>query len=517
MLRHHDEPARHQEKDVAPTKQANAMLAMNAMNYDKPVSASVSIDRVITNFPFSPNSYQGVNPSTLASVIFNTGASFLNAATSSVIFTISFSNAPVDLCWSWGNNTPAGYTLKSGGSAVNMFNSVDLRARGGEYVLRTLDNNVLAAALQPFQKGTGSELLYQSAGGAAYSTSNGGNYRFPVWYCRDSVTFEVPLGKLVPGTFFSEQSPIPPSLVSGLTMSLRFENFLKAMVFYTSNVNWASANRGIPPAYSSLTVASVNPTIANPTLAVNVGNMQLQLDLMSCFDAVTNAINSKASSLASSGLQFDYLGVFSSKTTVVAASANIDVMLSAAQLIALVISFAKPGASADGTYDAMARLPIISYDGTVGNSVWKSSSGSVGQLGANGSIRVRIGSQYLNLSAIQSAGQLFRGTYQALCAVKGGLVTDIDPLHQVNKVIDFNTSFDDWYGTYGGSGASTIAFDCTKTPILGHAGSQTNNSRVLQILLENMNFDAGHPGEVYIHCLYQNICNSSLENNVVDR
>jgi hypothetical protein len=198
-------------------------------------------------------------------------------------------------------------------------------------------------------------------------------------------------------------------------------------------------------------------------------------------------------------------------------SANIDVMISAAQLVSLIISFSRESAKADGTYDSLARLPIVSYDATIGNSIWKSTSGSVGQLGANGSIRVRIGSQYLNLSPIQSAGQLFRGTYQALCAVKGGLITDVDPLHQVNKVIDFNTSFNDWYGTYGGSGASTIAFDCTKTPIIGHAGSQTNNSRVLQILLENMNFDGAHPGEVFIHCLYQNICNSSLENNTVDR
>jgi hypothetical protein len=516
MLRNHDEPARHHERDVAPAKQAAAMLAMNAMNYDKPISASVSLDRTITNFPFSPNSYQGVTPSTLASVIFNTGAAYLNAATSSVIFTVSFSNAPLDLCWSWGNTLASGYTLKSGSSAINMFNSVDLKARGGEYVLRTIDNNVLAAALQPFQKGLGSELLYQESGGAAYSVSNGGKYEFPVWYCRDAVTFEVPLGKLVPGTFFSEQSPIPPTLISGLTMSLRFENFLRSMVFYTSNVNWASANRGAPPTIASLT-GTVSPTVAAPTLGLNVGNMQLQLDLMNCFDSVNNAINSKAASLASSGLQYDYLAVFSSKTTVMSSSANIDVMISAAQLVSLIISFSRESAKADGTYDSLARLPIVSYDATIGNSIWKSTSGSVGQLGANGSIRVRIGSQYLNLSPIQSAGQLFRGTYQALCAVKGGLITDVDPLHQVNKVIDFNTSFNDWYGTYGGSGASTIAFDCTKTPIIGHAGSQTNNSRVLQILLENMNFDGAHPGEVFIHCLYQNICNSSLENNTVDR
>ena len=224
MLRNPDEPVRHQERDVAPAKQANAMLALNGMNYDKPVSASVSIDRSITNFPFSPNSYQAVNPSTLASVIFNTGASYLNAATSSVIFSVSFSNAPVDLCWSWGNNIATGYTLKSGSSAVNLFNSVDLKARGGEYVLRTIDNNVLVSALQPFQKGVGSELLYQECGGAASSASNAGNYKFPVWYCRDTVTFEVPLGKLVPGTFFSQQSPIPPTLISGLTLSLFSNN-----------------------------------------------------------------------------------------------------------------------------------------------------------------------------------------------------------------------------------------------------------------------------------------------------
>jgi hypothetical protein len=534
MLRNYDDKHKEQQPDKMErmesraTKQASAMLSINNMNYDAPVSSSCILDRVQTNFPFSPNAFNNVNSSTLANVIFNTGASVVNSATSSIIFSVHFENAPANLCWGWGDNITAGTanTLKSGGCATNLFSQIDLKARGGEFPVRIIDSNILSSALQPFQKNMSSDLLYQECGGASYTVKPSAvasyanaNYNFPIWYANDTITFEIPLGKLLGGTFFSESSPLPPSLASGMTLSLRFENFLRAMVFYTSSVDWTLNNNGAPPA-GTIALVVQSPVITTPTLSLNVNNMQLMLDLMTPFDSVQNALASKASSLASSGLQYDYLGVYQAKTTVFSSSANIDVLISAAQLYSIIISFVKPAGQANGRYDAMARLPIVSYNrdqsgnDVVGNSVWKSTSGSVGQLGSSGSIRVRIGSQYLTLSPVQSAGQLYRYAYQSLCAIKGGLITDVDPLHTINKPIDHNISFNDWYT---GSGGSTISFDCTKTPLLANSGAQTNNSRSVIIELQGMNFDASHPAEVIVHCLYQNVVNSSTENNVVDR
>jgi hypothetical protein len=490
-MKHHDSRMEHEEvrKHSARKEEvALAMCAINHMSYDKPVSSSNAVDRVQQNFPFNPQSYQGVSNSSIATVIFNTGSSIVNAATSSVQFSVNFPNAPADLVWSWGDITPANKTLKSGSSACNLFKEITLKARGGEIVERIINSNVLTAALAPFKKGNGAEYLYAGAGGASMVTSAGRSIAnstfvsetFPVFWALDTNYFEIPLGKLA--TFFGEQAPLPPTVISGLTLSLQFENFLNAMVFYTaSNSRSATGNGASPYTYntpSAQVLTNVSPIVATPALSLNVANMQLLIDSMTVMDQSLQVINAKASSLASSGLQYDFYGVYHTQTTLNSSAANIDVLLSAANLQSIVLSFRKAG-NPNGTIDNMARLPLVSYadgDAADGVSVFRCDANSVGLLGRGGaSIRCRIGSNYLTLTPQFNAAQTYRYTVQALCDVKNSAVSDVDPLHVINRPFDQAVSYADWY--YG-SGATTMAFDCEKSANLSISGAQTNNSRL---------------------------------------
>jgi hypothetical protein len=504
---------------------ALAMCAINHMSYDKPVSSSNAVDRVQQNFPFNPQSYQGVSNSTIATVIFNTGSSIVNASTSSIQFSVNFPNAPSDLVWSWGDITPVNKTVKSGSSACNIFKEITLKARGGEIVERIINSNVLSAALAPFKKGNASEYLYAGAGGASMVTSSGrtvSNFvteTFPVYWAADTNYFEIPLGKLA--TFFGEQAPLPPTVISGLTLSLQFENFLNAMVFYTaSNTRSATGNGASPYTYntpSAQVLTNVSPIVATPALSLNVANMQLLIDAMTVMDQSLQVLNSKASSLASSGLQYDFYGVYHTQTTLNSSAANIDVLLSAANLQSIVLSFRKAG-SPNGTIDNMARLPLVSYadgDAADGVSVFRCDANSVGLLGRGGaSIRCRIGSNYLTLTPQFNAAQTYRYTVQALCDVKNSAVSDVDPLHVVNRPFDQAVSYNDWY--YG-AGATTMAFDCEKSANLSISGAQTNNSRSVILELQGLNASGAFPIVLDIHCLYLNCLNSSLENNILDR
>jgi hypothetical protein len=504
---------------------ALAMCAINHMSYDKPVSSSNVVDRVIQNFPFNPQAYQGVSNSTIATVIFNSGSSIVNAATSSVQFSVNFPNAPSDLVWSWGDIKPTNKTLKSGSSACNLFKEITLKARGGEILQRTINSNVLAAALAPFKKGTGSEYLYAGAGAASMVTSAGANLSnstfisetFPVYWAADTNYFEIPLGKLA--SFFGEQAPLPPTLISGLTLSLQFENFLNAMVFYTASNTRSSVGNGASPySYntpSAQVLTNVNPTVATPALSLNVANMQLMLDAMTVMDQSLQVINAKASSLASSGLQYDFYGVYHSQNTLTSSAANIDILLSAANLQAVVLSFRKAG-QGNGTYDNFARLPLVSYgDAADGTSIFQCDANSVGLLGRSGaSVRLRIGSNYLTLTPQFSAAMTYRFTVQSLCDVKNAAVSDVDPLHVVNRPFDQGVSYSDWYA---GSGATTIAFDCEKSANLSISGAQTNNSRSVILEIQGANASGAAPILLDIHCLYLNCVNSSLENNILDR
>lgn len=525
MLNHEQ---RVDHKQDASVKKNLTMLAMNGLDYDAPVSSSSSVDRIKMNFPFNPQSYQGVSPSTSCSVIFNTGSNFINPSTSSVIFTLNFPNAPADLCWSFGNNfsDPSNNnTLKSGSSCANLFSQIDLKARGGEYLVRAIDANVLNCALAPFKKGYGSELLFGECGGASLTVATMApassvyaypSFRFPVYWATDSVSFEIPLSRLVPGSFFSERSPLPPTVISGATLTLTCDNFLRAMTFYKASTGKPAGNKGKLVPANLLTVGTINPLLATPSLALNINNMQLMLDSMILMDSQLSLVNAKASSLKTSGLQVDYYGVFQNKTTLVSQSANIDVMISAGQLKTVIVSFLKPSNQADGTFDALARLPLYSY-GVAGDGagIFLQSDSTVGLLGSQGaSCRLRIGSQYTTLVPQTSAGQTYRYTYESLCDITGGLIGDVDALKYVNKPIDLNAGYLDWIG---GTGCTTIAFDCTKNLILGNANSQTNNSRSAIIEINGLNASAQNPIECVIHCLYLNVCNSSLENNIVDK
>jgi hypothetical protein len=148
-------------------------------------------------------------------------------------------------------------------------------------------------------------------------------------------------------------------------------------------------------------------------------------------------------------------------------------------------------------------------------SVFRCDANSVGLLGRGGaSIRCRIGSNYLTLTPQFNAAQTYRYTVQALCDVKNSAVSDVDPLHVVNRPFDQAVSYSDWY--YG-AGATTMAFDCEKSANLSISGAQTNNSRSVILELQGLNASGAFPIVLDIHCLYLNCLNSSLENNILDR
>lgn len=503
----HQEDKEHEGKSDrhGAMKLQSAMLALNHMQYDSPISSSVSTDRIIQNFPFSPQSYDAINSGVQAQVVFNTASAYINASTSSVLLDINFPGATNAMCWSFGNSKADSETLHSGSSACNLFTSIDLKARGGQYVVRHLDSNIAAAAIAPFKKGMGAANLWGATGGASWNAATG-KYEFPLYWAKDTVRLEIPLSKLVPG-FFSQAAPLPPALISGLMMYLRFANITQSFCFYTNAVVRPNPADGVPPAWASATAVAYNPATWG---VCNITNMQLMTDVMTVFDSSAALVNAKCSSLQSSGAQYSYGGWWQNKTTLVAAAGNVDLMVSASQLQKIILCFTKPLSGATGIKDAMARLPLT---GAVGAGIFLQDVNAKGTLG-QGSIFVRIGNNYVNLTPIQSSSQLFRTTYQALADLRGGQLADQDPLNCVNKVVDLEMSYADYVAK--NTGGTTIAFDLAKSGLLGNSFTQTNNSRSALLNLTGLAADNASPIELTIFCYYTNVANVSIENVVVD-
>lgn len=517
MRKHHSEkqPMQH-EGDSSDDEYAQQMslLAINKQAYSIPVAASNSSDRVQQVYNFNPNSYSGVNSSTVAQVIFNVGSSFVNGPTSTILFSVRFPGAANTLAWSWGNNAVDANTSKSGSTCANIFKEVSLTARSGEIIERVINANVFAAAMGSFQKGVGGEYMLAGAGGASLCADNGifgevpasrsnVGFTYPMYYCDNTTYFELPLAKLL--NFFGQAAPLPGATVlSGSKLSLTFDNFLNSMVFYTVAAN---PNTGRGPILVAPPV--VDP---NPNVTLEIGNMQLNLDTMTLFDSSIQLIQAAASSLNSSGLQLSYYNVFQTRTTLQNESATIDVLLAASKLKDVIMVF-RSGAAPSGGVDNMARLPLISYGAGQAGIFAGGGVGNGGLLGA-GSVRLRIGSNLNTLTPIRNAASLYRYTVQSLCDVKNGATSDIAPLHHENRPLDQPISYSDWY--YG-SGGTTMAFDVERSANLSISGSASNNSRAIQIELEGINATSGAPIILDIYVRFLSVANCSIENLIVDK
>jgi hypothetical protein len=509
MMKHSERSERYDEpKDKhSGIRVANAILSLNAQDYSAPVSSSNSTQRTLAiNLPFNPQSYQNVNGSTNASIILNTGSALLNPSTSSVIFDISFTGAADTLAWSFGgavNSLTAGY--KSGSSACNLFEEVTLFLRGGEVPYRTISANVLNASITGFKKGVGYENMLGECLGA-------NDDKFPLYYCNGTtVSVEIPLSKLFIGMFDSHR-PLPPTVISGAKINLKFAAVVQAMCFYTVAAK--------PQGWAGQSPVGVPTPVEFPqsTVSLNINNMNLMVDTMDCFDSSMQLINSKAASLQSSGLQYPLQGFWSIRTVLNTSSANIDLLLSSAQLQSVYVAFCKPLNLANGTYDAMARLPLWSYGGALGSSVFQMDANSINKLGrGSASARIRIGSSYTTLSPIQSAGMAYRLAYQSMTDTPGGLVADIDALHCVNRPLDIAVSYKDYVDP--NSGAFVLGWDLSRSAVVGLSGQSVNNSRNVILELTNLNAGAGANEQIecFIFAKMVRVINSSLENNIVDQ
>jgi hypothetical protein len=521
---HHESRHAQEDSDVEDQySESISLLSINKMAYTLPVASSNSSQRMAQTYLFNPSSFNNVSRGTTASIILNTGNQYLFAPTSTVQFRVSFSNVDParKLCWAWGDSFGAAggatATSKSGASAANIFSESTIISRSGELIQRNLHCNVLAANMNVFEKGVGGEYANAAAGGASWMAEpNGvastvvapyGAFVYPIYDCAQAVTFSLPLSKLL--TFFSNSAPIPAVLASGAKLTLAFEDFLQAMVFYTCTT---VAVGGAPPT-GPFTL--VNPVTTNVVpFQVAVSDMQLLLDTTTIYDSSQQLINAASSSLQSSGISYPYWNTYQSRYTLNSTSNTLDIMVSAAKLRCMILSFRKPyvaGVSADN----MARLPLVG-GGALGSSIFYGGAQSVGLLGDNSSIRVRCGAEILQLTPIRNAGQLYQSTFTALTSVKNGLAVDIDPLHNEGKSLDMAIGYSDWY--YG-SGGTTIALDLERSANLSVSGLSVNNSRQLSIELQNLNAGGGAGESILldVFIIYMSNCAVTVENCIVDR
>jgi hypothetical protein len=514
-----------------------SLLSINKQAYNLPVSSSNVADRSYQQYIAQPNNFTNVSPASSANIIFNTGSLNVNGPNSTIQCSIGFDNvADRKLCWAFGNNLANGAQVQSSSSILNIVRESLIQARSGSMIQRNTYCNVLGAAVGPFEKGIQGQFLGAESGAASWVAGNAtafaggsvntyGAYVYPVYSCDQTVYFELPLSKVL--TFFATNSPLCGIILSGAKLTINFESMLTAFVFYQCTTVGAKGSPPVGPfrlvdpivGAAAVEVAPVfDALVASPALSYKVENLQLLLDTTQIFDSSQALIQASASSLQSSGLQFPFWSCYQTRTTLNTSSNTIDIMISCAKLKDVIVVFRSAAAINTGTQDSFARLPLVGPGNAVapyadGLSVFLGAQNAVGQLGADGSVRLRLGSQLNTLTPIRSAGQLYRQTYNALTTVKMAMACDVDPIYSEGRDLAVGVSYSDY--VYG-SGATTIAFDMSRSPVVSVSGSSSNNSKALLLELVNLNATVANPIVVDVFVRYLACLNSSTENSVLD-
>lgn len=516
----HYMPEHHDEVDEDAYDQALSVLAVNEMSYTLPLASSNASSRQIQQFLFSPPRFDNIGQSSSAQLILNTGNYYINGPTSTLQFSLKVNVAAgatvppnTFLAWSFGDSFTATKKPLSGSSACNLFREASIISRSGEVLQRNLYANVLAAATANYVKGEGFANLLAESGGASYEKQYGA-YHFPLYDIDQTVFFEIPLSRLL--SFFGEASPIPSLLASGSKITLNFDNILSSITVFAvplggQNVNKPVGGNPVNPTLAGIAVLAADQ---GTYISASIAEMQVMMDCNTIFDNSQMLIQSSASSLQTSGLQFCYYNTFQTRTTLANDGATIDILLSAAKLKYVLARF-RSAVAPTCNVDNMASLPMSGAGGG-GTSVFSGTANSVGKLGANGSLRLRIGSDLLSLLPITNAGQLYRQSITALADAKGGLVAGVDANHNKNKPFDVNVSLADY--AYNDSGAFLACWDCEKSANLSISGMQSNNSRAIQLEIVNLNA-SGSPNSIVvdIFVVFLSCANTTSENTVVDK
>ena len=273
------------------------LMRVNQLSYEFPAQLSISTRRHrVTNY-FQRNTY---NPGETMVLDSQTGSAFICGPDSYLSFVLTSTNAS-----DFGS-----------GSALNLFNTVRVKTRGGQELNRIENFNVLAAKHAKWTKSAD----WAASEGQAVGFVGGDIHDLPAAI---SYRYTIPLKYLAP--IFAQSKLLPPQLCEGLRLELELES---------SN----TALKGVAGSY----------TITQP---------QLLFDATTIADAFSRRIGELA---ATQGLNIMYANFYSNQVSGSAGqtSFNYDIKKAASKCMRLWTVSRNNANVSSPTADSLGSLPI---------------------------------------------------------------------------------------------------------------------------------------------------------------
>ena len=400
--------------------QMGMLLSVNSLTYAPPIDGSLVNDRQYKAYNFQPLNYTGLTGA--PSIVINSGDDYVWGPTSYVRMRITSSLA----------------TTSFASSAYDLFREFEINHRSGDLLDRSTNVNALIQELLRFQEGRG----YGSTDGYAGVFGSGAS----------SADLNAGVDVILPLSFFSglfaQRTLIPSSLLSGSKIKLQWESLVKAVIDSAS------------------------------TPVLTISDMTLVLDSFELMDSAKKALLQQQANVKTQGLQFSYSSWVNTNKTFSTTAYDLDVNLSAAKTMLVLVKTRTTADLAGQTEDSMTAeaYPYVSW-------------------------RLRLGSETQPQHEVKTSAEAYILTQSAFSNVHCDDINARKPAH-----------VETGYGDYKAS--SVVCVDMERSQILSLSGRPTNNSRLINY---NGAFSASTSRQMDVWVQILKVCNVMVDNVVVDK
>jgi len=400
--------------------QMGMLLSVNSLTYAPPIDGSLVNDRQYKAYNFQPLNYTGLTGA--PSIVINSGDDYVWGPTSYVRMRITSSLS----------------TTSFASSAYDLFREFEINHRSGDLLDRSTNVNALIQELLRFQEGRG----YGSTDGYAGVFGSGAS----------SADLNAGVDVILPLSFFSglfaQRTLIPSSLLSGSKIKLQWESLVKAVI----------------------------DSAGTPVLTIS--DMTLVLDSFELMDSAKKALLQQQANVKTQGLQFSYSSWVNTNKTFSTTAYDLDVNLSAAKTMLVLVKTRTTADLAGQTEDSMTAeaYPYVSW-------------------------RLRLGSETQPQHEVKTSAEAYILTQSAFSNVHCDDINARKPAH-----------VETGYGDYKAS--SVVCVDMERSQILSLSGRPTNNSRLINY---NGSFSASTSRQMDVWVQILKVCNVMVDNVVVDK
>jgi hypothetical protein len=385
--------------------------------------------------------------------------------------------------------------FKTGGSVLNLFNTVELVAPSGEIIFREKYFNQNRTARQYEISQERMNTINAMMGGLCYD-NKAQKYVFPDFSTNTYTNFCIPLSEI--SSFFNQSRSIPACVLKNCILRITLEKPDTTVILNSLGVGFPSYSTDYAQGFS-----------------MDIKNVYMNYQSVKAFDSIYKIVKHNS-------IQIPYKTKFTTRNRILASTTTLNVPFTAAQVLNVQLKIIRADYS---LYDSQSVInpPTIEYNYNQRSPMYANDFCELGDgLSSDSdiipSLKVKIGDYYYPQFDARTIQDYYAMTMEALNPMGAGVsCNDVKPDYNKSSIgcvnyNDFSFSLSPYVSPavqaveYGlSAGGNIYAFDLRRSKDLG-SGITVNPQRSLSVMLSNITaIDAASRFDIFITVEYLQI------------